>query len=74
MQASAPTETAANEPKQLHIKRTSITEAFEVWEKDFRDNPSNFYTAAESAAMEVATISEARAIHFIALLRKVEAA
>lgn len=52
------------------ITPEQVTQAFVDWETDYRANPDNFYTAAESAAMEVATLSEARAIHFLALLRQ----
>lgn len=45
------------------------TSAFEAWENNYRANPQTFYTAGEVAAMEVATVSEGRGIHFMALLR-----
>lgn len=44
--------------------------AFEAWERDFRANPAEFLTADEAARMEVAPLSEQRAIHFMALLRQ----
>lgn len=46
------------------------TKAFTDWETDYRADPASFYTAEETAAMEVADVSEARAIHFMALLRQ----
>lgn len=48
---------------------SSAVAAFENWENNFRANPEGFYTADETAAMEVATLSEGRGIHFLALLR-----
>ncbi len=45
------------------------TSAFEAWENNYRANPQTFYTAEETAAMAVATVSEERGIHFMALLR-----
>ena len=50
------------------------TQAFTDWETDYRANPDGFYTKEETAAMEVASVSEARAIHFMALLRQRQAA
>lgn len=46
------------------------TQVFEDWENDYRANPDSFYTSEETAAMQVATVSESRAIHFMALLRQ----
>jgi hypothetical protein len=56
------------------ITQLSATQAFEIWETAYRADPAGFYTAEETAAMEVATVSEERAIHLIALLRQVTAA
>jgi hypothetical protein len=64
-------ETVIAQPTPLTLTRA--TAAFENWENDFRANPSGFYTAEETAAMEVATISESRGIHFLALLRDLPA-
>lgn len=50
----------------------AFTQAFEDWETDLRCNPANFYTPADVAAMSVATVSEARTIQFLALLRQQE--
>jgi len=50
-----------------------LTAAFAAWESGYRANPENFMTEAEVAAMEVADVSEARAIYFYALLRDVGA-
>lgn len=50
-----------------------LTQAFEAWESRYRTCPSTFMSPAEVAAMEVATVSEARAIYFAALLREVQA-
>ena len=52
------------------INKAQAQRAFEEWETAFRAAPDDFYTAEESAAMEVADVSEGRAIHFLALLRK----
>jgi hypothetical protein len=52
------------------INESTAAQAFENWEKDFRADPAGFYTADETARMEVADVSTARAIHFMALLRK----
>lgn len=51
------------------LTRETFKRAFEDWENDFRVNPEKFYTPEECAAMEVVELSEARAIHMIALLR-----
>ena len=53
----------------LAVTLESATKAFEAWETAFRANPEGFYTAEEVASLEVATVSQARAIHFLALLR-----
>lgn len=45
-------------------------QAFEAWEKDWRENPDAFLTAEEVAAMELATLSEQQAITFAAYLRQ----
>jgi hypothetical protein len=65
--AAAPATVAAPASHILTLDRA--TSAFEAWENDFRANPETFYTAEDTAAMEVATVSEARGIHFMALLR-----
>ncbi len=57
-----------------NVAHTSITtgqatQAFEAWEQDYRDNPETFYTPEEVARLSVASVSESRAIHFMALLR-----
>lgn len=52
------------------LSLAQATQAFADWESDYRANPGIFYTAEETAAMEVASVSEARAIHFMALLRQ----
>ncbi len=58
---------------QTHTK-AQATAAFEAWERDYRANPDSFFTPEEAARMEVAPLSEQRAIHFMALLRQVGAA
>lgn len=58
----------AAQPTALTLAQS--TQAFADWENDYRANPEDFYTAEEVAAMEVASVSEARAIHFMALLRQ----
>jgi len=64
---AAPTAIAIALSQTLTLERA--TSAFEAWENDFRAEPETFYTAEDTAAMEVATVSEARGIHFMALLR-----
>lgn len=59
---------ASATPQAITIEQA--TQAFTDWETDYRANPGGFYTHAESAALEVATLSEARAIYFCALLRQ----
>lgn len=51
------------------LNRETFKLAFEAWENDYRAHPETFYTAEEVAAMDVADLSEAQAIHMIALLR-----
>lgn len=53
------------------MNEDQLTAAFEKWENEYRDSPADFLTAEETAAMEVATVSRARAIYFLALLRTV---
>ena len=48
------------------------TQAFEAWETAFRQNPDQFYSAEDWAAMEVATVAQKQAIHFLALLRNAD--
>ena len=52
-----------------HVTREEVKQVFEKWEADFRESPDGFLNAEETAAMEVADLSEQRAIHFMALLR-----
>jgi len=53
------------------LTKAQATAAFEAWERDYRANPdSSFFTPEEAARMEVAPLSEQRAIHFMALLRQ----
>lgn len=52
------------------ITQQQAAQVFAQWETDFRANPEAFYTKAEVRALEVADVSEARAIHFLALLRQ----
>ena len=47
----------------------AATKAFADWETAYRAQPETFYTPEEVAAMEVATLSQASALHFLALLR-----
>lgn len=54
----------------LSINLESAAKAFEAWENEYRLNPEGFLTSEESAAMEVADVSEGRAIYFMAILRK----
>ncbi len=51
----------------LGLKRA--ISAFEAWESGYRAKSEAFYTPEETAAMAVATVSEERAIYFMALLR-----
>lgn len=51
------------------LNRETFKNAFEDWENDYRAHPETFYTQEETAVMAVADLSEARAIHMIALLR-----
>lgn len=48
-----------------------LVQAFALWENEFRETPEGFYTPEEAAALEVATLSEGRAITLKAYLRKV---
>lgn len=43
--------------------------AFELWEDEFRADPSTFLTAEEIAAMEVAPLAVQRAMTFVGYLR-----
>jgi hypothetical protein len=65
--AATPNAIAAPASQILTLERANS--AFEAWENDYRAKPETFYTAEDTAAMEVATVSEARGIHFMALLR-----
>lgn len=59
--------TAAQASTSITIE--AATKAFEDWENAYRANPDGFYTAEETAVLDVASVSEGRAIHFLALLR-----
>ena len=50
-----------------------LTEAFSLWETDYREKPEGFYTPEEVAALKVATLSEGRVITLKAYLREVRA-
>lgn len=56
--------------KATTLTLAQASQAFADWESDYRANPDSFLTDEETAAMELATVSEARAIHFMALLRQ----
>lgn len=47
-----------------------LARAFEAWENEFREDPSSFLTPEECAALEVATLSDQRAIYLAAIMRK----
>jgi hypothetical protein len=55
------------------ITTESAAKAFEAWENEFRKDPDGFMTPEETARMAAATVSEQRAIYFMALLREVAA-
>lgn len=48
----------------------AITQAFEDWENDFREDPNSFYTAEEVAAQAVASLSQSRAMALYAYMRQ----
>lgn len=52
------------------VTHDELVKAFDLWENEFREKPDNFYTPAEVAALETATLSESRAIEMQAYLRK----
>lgn len=54
----------------IQATHEQLVAAFEAWEVDYRENPDNFYTPEEVAALETATLSEGRAIAFAAYLRQ----
>ena len=60
---------SSSSPQTISLEQA--TSAFEAWEQDYRDNPETFYTPEEVARLSVASVSESRAIHFMALLREV---
>lgn len=47
----------------------ALSAAFERWETSFRADPAEFLSQEEIRAMEVAPLSEQRAIYFAGLLR-----
>lgn len=49
-----------------------IAAAFARWESEFRACPADFFTAEETAAMEVGTLAQRCAITFLAHLRAVK--
>lgn len=55
----------------MSLSRTILTAAFALWECRYRDEPDGFLAPEEVARMEVATVSEQRAIYLGALLREV---
>lgn len=54
---------------QITTTKEAIAAAFDEWETSYRKDPKAFMTAEEQAAIEVAPLSEARAIYLCALLR-----
>ncbi|MEW6479758.1 MAG: hypothetical protein AB1455_09935 [Pseudomonadota bacterium] len=52
------------------ITEAAATQAFHLWETDFRDKPADYLTFEEVARLEVADLATSRAIHFMALLRQ----
>ena len=53
----------------ITIDVAALAAAFEWWETAYRADPATFLTEDEMAAMEVAPLSEQRAIYFAGLLR-----
>ena len=54
----------------LNVTLKSATAVFGDWESDYRADPASFMTTEEVAAMAIASVSEARAIYFLALLKQ----
>lgn len=48
-----------------------FAKAFELWENGYRADPSKFLTEAETATMEVSTVSIERAEYFNQLLKEI---
>lgn len=64
------TQAAGSSRVKSLITTDQANKVFEAWEAAFRADHSDFLTADEVAQMEVATVSEQRAIYFMALLRR----
>ena len=54
----------------IQVSQEHLTQAFDLWEQDYRKDPSAFLTADEASQLEVATLSEGRAIAMIGYLRQ----
>lgn len=54
----------------LEAESGRYAKAFEVWETEFRAHPEDFMTAEEMAATEVLPLSQARAVYFNAILKR----
>lgn len=51
----------------------AFAKAFEVWEADFRKDPTAFLDAEAIAALDIATLGESRAVCFESILNKLAA-
>lgn len=56
----------------LNDNYNKVVEAFKAWEDEYRKDPTSFLTPEECEKMEVADVSERRAIAFIAYVRQRE--
>lgn len=54
----------------MNITHDDLVQAFADWENDLRLNPDTFMTPEEVTAAAVASVSELRALHLMALLRQ----
>lgn len=53
------------------LERTAVyVQAFETWEREFREHPEQFMTADEMAAAELLPLAQQRAAYFEAIIRK----
>lgn len=52
--------------------RETVVAVFALWETRYREHTTDFLSTEEVAALEIADVSESRAIYFLAVLREID--
>ena len=55
----------------IQVSQADIAAVFELWQRKWREGPSDFLTAEEVAAMSTGDLGERSAIAFMGYLREV---